>query len=136
MNFGNAPESKNFVDQTAEPWYSPNKLMAAINIGFHRAIRDPKQLKIDQHQAALDANPVPKMTSQQVVDNLHARVTRQNGGWNVKTPNAIVDSFIPSVVRTPYSATDAKRSKAVDNSGLRPEEMEAIEKVFRKLHKQ
>lgn len=131
MNLKGVPESKNFEDRTGEPWYSPHKLMAAIDIGLKRAIRDPKQLKIDQNAELLRQNPLPPMSQQEVRNNLKARVIPSQGGWTVKKPGSIVDEFIPSLVETPYT----RKQKAPDDSGLRPEEQAAIDQLLRR-HRQ
>lgn len=128
MNLKGIPESKHFEDTSAEPWYSPNKLMASIEIGLKRAIRDPKQLKIDQNAEIIRQNPLPPSTPQQRADNMKASVKPTKGGWLTRNPGSIVDEFIPGYVDTP-------QNKGESDLGLKPEEQAVIDHLLRR-HRQ
>lgn len=95
-NWAGIPESTNYTDRTAAPWYDPNKLLAAATIEMQRLIGSKKQAEYDKINAERAANPVAPMTDAQMQANYNAKVTRDPSGkgWSVKKPGSF-DEFIP-----------------------------------------
>lgn len=98
MNLKGIPESKNFVDTTAAPWYDPHKLIANAVIGMNRLIGSKKQAELDKIQAERDANPITPMDTQA---NFNSKVVRKQNGWEIQRPGDTFHEFAPD-----YSNSD------------------------------
>ena len=68
MDLKGIRESTNFVDNSGAPWYSPSKLLTAVQIGMLRAIGSEKQKHLDEVQKSRDDNPIPHQKWSDIVN--------------------------------------------------------------------
>jgi hypothetical protein len=86
MNFGDLPESKNYIDRTTAPWYDPHKIIGNIMVEVARLSGSKKQAELDAKDKIKRENPLPPATPQQQQADFNAKVERDPSGkgWTIK----------------------------------------------------
>jgi hypothetical protein len=99
VNLKGVPESKNFEDRSAAPWYDPHKIIGNIMVEVARLSGSAKQAHLDAIDKMKRDNPIAPQTPAERQMDMNAQVSRDpNGrGWTIKRQGQF-DEFAPDYV--------------------------------------